>query len=304
MIEITPNYYGKFKCIADKCEHSCCIGWEIAVDETTLSRYRNTDGDFGRRLSDSISPEGCFALDSNSRCPFLNGRGLCDIITELGENALCDICREHPRFRSYYSSFCEVGLGLCCEHAGQIILGCCEPFSLNGLETVSLTRQEEYFFALRQKAFSIIQKRNQSMLCRMEKLSTEYDLDFWDISLSDMAGLHLSMERLNDEWTIYLNSLTDFKFDRKIFEDESFAIAFEQLLCYFIFRHFNMDKGNYYEAICFSLSACCIIGAVCSMHNARYHKLEFSDIVRYSRMYSEEVEYSKENTDMLIKYFE
>ncbi len=304
MKSAVPNYYSKFKCIADKCEHSCCIGWEIAVDETTLSRYRNTGGDIGRRLTDSISKDACFVLDNDSRCPFLNSGGLCDIITELGEDALCDICREHPRFRSYYSSFCEIGLGLCCEHAGEIILGFLEPFALEGLENVSFTGQEDYFFSLRQKAFSIVQNRNESMLKRMEKLSVEYDLDFWDISVSDLAELHLSMERLNDEWTIYLNSLTDFEFDRLIFEDESVGTFFEQLLCYFIFRHFNMEKGNYYEAICFSLSACCIIGALCSLHKAKHHKLEFSDIVRYARMYSEEVEYSKENTDMLIKYFE
>lgn len=304
MKEIIPNYYGKFKCIADKCKHSCCVGWEIAIDEAALRCYRNTGGDFGKRLSNSISPQGCFTLDSNSRCPFLNNSGLCDIIKELGEDALCDICREHPRFRSYYSSFCEVGLGLCCEHAAEIILGFTEPFALCGLENVTLTGQEEHFFALRQKAFSIIQNRNESMLCRMKKLCTEYELDFWDISISDLVSLHISMERLNDEWTIHLNSLIDYKFDRLIFEEENLCLSFEQILCYFIFRHFNMEEGNYYEAVCFSLSACCIIGALCSAHKEKYHKIEFSDIVRYARMYSEEVEYSKENTDMLIKYFE
>ena len=35
-----PKYYGSFKCIADKCEHSCCIGWEIDIDDTTLKKYR------------------------------------------------------------------------------------------------------------------------------------------------------------------------------------------------------------------------------------------------------------------------
>ena len=24
-----PKYYNEFKCIADKCTHSCCVGWEI-----------------------------------------------------------------------------------------------------------------------------------------------------------------------------------------------------------------------------------------------------------------------------------
>ena len=30
-----PEYYKQFQCIADKCTHSCCIGWEIDIDEIT-----------------------------------------------------------------------------------------------------------------------------------------------------------------------------------------------------------------------------------------------------------------------------
>ena len=32
---IAPDYYNKFSCIADKCRHSCCVGWEIDIDENT-----------------------------------------------------------------------------------------------------------------------------------------------------------------------------------------------------------------------------------------------------------------------------
>ena len=38
-----PSYYKKFKCIADKCEHSCCIGWEIDIDEETLEKYEKLE---------------------------------------------------------------------------------------------------------------------------------------------------------------------------------------------------------------------------------------------------------------------
>jgi lysine-N-methylase len=29
---IAPDTYPEFCCIADRCRHSCCIGWEIDVD--------------------------------------------------------------------------------------------------------------------------------------------------------------------------------------------------------------------------------------------------------------------------------
>ena len=33
MLYTIPDYYKEFQCIADQCEHSCCIGWEIDVDD-------------------------------------------------------------------------------------------------------------------------------------------------------------------------------------------------------------------------------------------------------------------------------
>ena len=40
-----PSYYKNFKCLADRCTHSCCIGWEIDVDADTLLRYEQLTGD-------------------------------------------------------------------------------------------------------------------------------------------------------------------------------------------------------------------------------------------------------------------
>jgi hypothetical protein len=49
---VAPDYYEKFKCIADKCKHSCCIGWEIDIDEDTMDLYESIDGEFGEKLLD------------------------------------------------------------------------------------------------------------------------------------------------------------------------------------------------------------------------------------------------------------
>ena len=34
-----PSYYKDFACIADRCQHSCCVGWEIDIDPDTLAHY-------------------------------------------------------------------------------------------------------------------------------------------------------------------------------------------------------------------------------------------------------------------------
>ena len=33
MILTFPTFYRDFKCIANRCTDSCCIGWEIDIDE-------------------------------------------------------------------------------------------------------------------------------------------------------------------------------------------------------------------------------------------------------------------------------
>ena len=129
---MAPYYYPAFRCIADKCRHSCCIGWEIDIDPDTRERYRRIPGAFGARLNAAIDDGevSAFRLGADERCPMLNNNGLCDLITTLGEDALCQICADHPRFRNFFADRTEIGLGLCCEEAARLILSREEPMAL------------------------------------------------------------------------------------------------------------------------------------------------------------------------------
>ena len=83
MLNAYPDYYPQFSCIADRCRHNCCIGWEIDVDENTLASYHRIGGEMGERLRRSISEDGDaphFLLGEHERCPFLNCKNLCDLI--------------------------------------------------------------------------------------------------------------------------------------------------------------------------------------------------------------------------------
>ena len=123
-----PAYYEQFRCTASACTDNCCIGWEIDIDDDTLARYQHTDGAFSTRLHDSIAlpsneeETAHFILDQNERCPFLNKNNLCDIYTTLGEQNLCQICTDHPRFYDWFPNGKECGIGLCCESAAEQIL--------------------------------------------------------------------------------------------------------------------------------------------------------------------------------------
>ncbi len=119
-----PKYYLDFKCIADKCTHSCCIGWEIDVDDEALKLYESVSDGYGNEIRKSIdfSETPHFRLSVGERCPHLDDFGLCRIIKNLGEGFLCHICREHPRFYNNTSVGLEVGLGMACQEASRIVL--------------------------------------------------------------------------------------------------------------------------------------------------------------------------------------
>ena len=297
MKETVPNYYHKFKCIADKCTHNCCIGWEIDIDEETMSLYNSLDTLMGERIRNSIEgDEPHFILQEDDRCPFLNESGLCEIICEYGENALCDICYLHPRFRNFYSSFIETGLGLCCEEATRIILSEREKFYIDLPENINLSDAEKEFFKTRQEIFDILQNREKSVLERFSLLARKYGFEF-NFSLGKLCNVYLSLERLDDKWTDVLRGLSNFTFDGEIFEDEDVQIQFEQLAVYFIFRHLDKD---YEKKIRFALVSCYVIGAICSHYKQENGSISFEKMSEFVRMYSSEIEYSQDNTQALI----
>lgn len=177
-----PDYYDRFKCIAGACKDSCCIGWEIDVDEEKQEIYRNADGVLGERLRTCIDWEnGSFILQGEEeRCPFLNKDNLCDLIIGLGEESLCEICREHPRFYDWFVGLKEVGVGLCCEAAARLVLEREEPTQF--VEEISVSDEEEeddiedelvgILFKARETAFAILQDRQEPFWNRLLRLGT------------------------------------------------------------------------------------------------------------------------------------
>ena len=152
-----PDYYLNFKCTADSCRHTCCAGWEVDIDEKSLERFRPVPEIF-REIDLYDTPH--FRLKEGDRCPFLQENGLCRMIIEKGEDFLCNICRDHPRFRNFFTGETELGLGLVCEEAARIILSSAHPLALITLsddgENTALPPDEQYIKDLRARLISEI----------------------------------------------------------------------------------------------------------------------------------------------------
>ena len=138
MILRVPDYYGDFECTAGWCKDSCCIGWEINIDEETAEYYESVPGEFGDRLHAAMyeNEDGdiSFRLGKKKRCPFLNGENLCDICIHLGEELLSEVCTEYPRFSLWYADVQQKCLSLSCEEAGRILFSKEEPVEFVEME--------------------------------------------------------------------------------------------------------------------------------------------------------------------------
>lgn len=296
---IVPDYYDKFSCIADRCRHSCCVGWEIDIDEDTYSYYKSVGGELGEALKANIAVcdgTASFTLDENERCPFLEEDGLCRLIKELGVNSLCNICADHPRFRSFYSERTEIGLGLCCEAATELILSQTHKVALVTLEDdeETFTEDEEYLLGYRNQLFSVAQDRDFTVEERLENLLILGGIDLPEKSFSEWAEIYLSLERLDEEWTDKLNLLKEAE---TYAIPSSLEIPFEQLLIYMLYRHIPcaLDDGDIASKISFAVLSVKIIAAILS----KAEKQDYETLKELVRLYSSEIEYSQENMNTL-----
>ena len=305
MERVFPDYYQNFRCIADACRHNCCIGWEIDIDPDTLAFYDTLPGALGERLKRNIARGGepHFILGEGERCPFLNDKYLCDLIIELGEESICGICTEHPRFHNALPGRVESGIGFCCEAAGRLILGRSEPVRL--IVTGEAEGPDE-IVALRDEALVLLQDREKSIPARIEALLALCGGSLGQRSMGEWAEQFLALERLDEAWTKRLKQLRDgwqsadlAGFDRHMAERES---EYEQLLVYFVYRHLSnaVDEADMAARSAFAALGYTVLHTMGALLWQEKGVFSFDDQVELARLFSSEIEYSDENLDILL----
>lgn len=328
MVVTRPEFYKDFKCIADKCHDSCCVGWEIVVDRKTREKYNNIQGDFGEKLRSNLVKDDtgstCFKLDENERCPFLNKNNLCDIIINCGEELLCGICTEHPRFYNEFSESVECGLGLCCEEVCRLLLETEEPLEyvteIVPEDEISIgfcldeSVHEDYIalYILRAKMFEILNKEI-SFDCKLNSLKQMVEEAINEKIVFDSDGAILARyeetEPINNEWTEYFNSLKDKICDylekEKPFDEVTNGNKlYSKILSYIIFRHLSSsvyeDNASLKEYLNFCVSAVRFI-KLCDMKTfCETNKLTLTDRIENVKRWSKQIEYSDLNVDILV----
>jgi len=304
--EVYPNYYPSFSCVGGSCRHNCCIGWEIDVNEEALRRYEAVEGELGARLCREIVRDGTphFRLGEGERCPFLNSRNLCDLILELGEESLCEICAEHPRFRNYLPDRVEIGLGLCCEAAGRLILGQRELAVLISREEPP---QGDEILALRDRAVALLQDRSAPILERLERLDRFCGNNDKPFCLAEYCSFLLSLERLDEAWTRLLLRV---RAGEASADSEAFRVymadretEFEQFAVYLAYRHLApaWDEAEFCARAAFVSNGTRLLYWAATVLFTQNGSFSFADMVELARLFSSELEYSEENAERLVE---
>ena len=116
--------YDHFHCLAGACPDTCCQEWDIQVDPETAVYYDSMPGPMGETIRASLHDEEGETILSltGGHCPMQGSDGLCLLQSQLGEQALCQVCREFPRIHHDYGNFMELNLELSCPEAARLLL--------------------------------------------------------------------------------------------------------------------------------------------------------------------------------------
>lgn len=290
MLYVEPDFYGDFQCLAGECRHSCCLGWEIDIDADTAQLYTELPGPVGDELRREIcmEPEPHFRLDKEERCPFLNRQNLCRLILTYGEDALCDICREHPRFYNEFPARLEAGLGLCCEEAVHLLLSGEKPLELMYAVEGENEDEEPELIAQRREMLATLGNLELPMEGRAAHCCRLMDEELLHFDLDEWRDFCLGLERMDERWTEVLSGLNptacpmpgDLKHTR--------------FVQYLIYRHFAAADDREQAALVLQF---------CFLSLKLMWAMERSggELWELVRLYSSEIEYSDENIERILQ---
>lgn len=305
MHTVFPDYYSDFHCIADKCRHNCCIGWEIDIDEDTLAFYDTVEGEMGARLRREIDRAETphFCLGKDGRCPFLNAQNLCDIYTALGEAHLSEICKAHPRFFNELPDRVEGGVGMACEEAARLIITKKTPMRL-----CDAPPSDDAVLQLREAVFACLQNREKPFAARISDMLSLCGTALPRFTADGLYALLAPLERLDEAWSDTLALLNETApdyaaFDRHMAGRET---EYEQWTVYLIYRYFanapTLEDAAVHAA--FAAFGYAVLYALGGAIFAKRGDFTVEDQIELCRAFSSEIEYCEENHYALLDALE
>lgn len=325
--QIFPQFYDKFKCIADKCPDSCCKDWDVVVDDDSAEFYSTVKGGFGDKLRSLMitDSDGDRIFEAqNGKCPFWNDKMLCDIFINCGEEHLCQTCREFPRLVQDYTAFSEHMLSFACPEAARIMLenskcfDCIELFEVSGDDLGYPSDMMNFLLAARRMSseFFDTDEDFQAQLCRCygfnERVQARLDSEDFEISalqsITDCTplnmpsrekifSLHKKLDIMDKQFLCDIQKSADCIPLRS----EKLDSELRTLVKYYLFRYYltAIDSYDIMTTLNRIVCASSVISSLVSYKNAYGC---FESRVMIFQQYSKEIEHSYENTEQFISF--
>lgn len=284
IVTVWPDFAPDFVCKADKCRHSCCRGWEIDIDAATAAWYLTLDGEIGEELRQNIvqAEDGTysFRLTPEERCPFLRADGLCRLILTLDEDALCEICTMHPRFFVMCGQAELAGFGLACEKAVELLFASKNPLT----------------FLVEGRPEARMEFPSLLLYLGLPSAVPAFEPELCPEKIHAVLQLMRQTEPIDEIWTSHMTSLisTEVKVLQcaQTYVKQFCQADFDRLQTYILYRQLGQSERFDFDQL-----------LTYTRVNAMYIFLETAvtgDFHESVRRWSEQIEYSEENTDFLL----
>ena len=155
MKHVALDYFPEFKCLADKCNYTCCYQWRIDIKKPDYTKIKNLRASketkekiehcFKRVRDDSNPYYAHMVMKEDGNCPFLTEQKMCSLQQECGYSILPEVCKIFPRGNcvgfSQWEEFCSTG----CEQTVNLLLKRPQGLRLIEIETKQKPYMDEKF---------------------------------------------------------------------------------------------------------------------------------------------------------------
>jgi lysine-N-methylase len=116
---VTARYLRRFRCIAERCEDTCCAGLRIPLTKDDLERLSKGLADGQLHV---VQHDGALRQKADGTCVLLGADNLCSAQTRGGEAALPGACAMFPRVLTRVGSAVELSGTLACPELTRLLL--------------------------------------------------------------------------------------------------------------------------------------------------------------------------------------
>lgn len=181
--------YDQFKCIANKCNYSCCKNWSIYIDTLHYNHYLNCGiKNLVTKTRKHNEELWQMVLTEDGSCPFLSQTGLCDLIIQYGDDILCQTCQTFPRNKKRFNYTYEYSLSNACPAVISLLQQTTPPLSFELVGTEDdyddNNNAKEYLIQCRNMIIDLLQITDIPLWVRLYfcysaayKIRYEHDID-------------------------------------------------------------------------------------------------------------------------------